>query len=269
MASNRDIRVHLWPLAVRLRALPPIALAAVAQLAALLLVSLPWFLRLLPPGVALSIPALALIEGGVAAALGYRLGLAPWWVPIQAGFVPALVAMLSLDIPPLWFLAGFTVLALVYWTTFRTRVPLYFSSRNARKRLCELLPESAGFSFIDLGCGLGGVLAHLGKRRSDGHYRGIEAAPLPYLISWLRARGGAADCRILWGSFWTLDLADYDVVYAYLSPVPMSDLWHKIRAEMRPGSLFISNSFDIAGANPTSIVKADGVQGSTLYVWRL
>jgi SAM-dependent methyltransferase len=216
-----------------------------------------------------SIPVWTFIEGGLAAALGYRLGLAPWWVPIQAGFVPGLAAMLVLDIPPLWFLAAFTVLVLVYWSTFRTQVPLYFSSRSVRERLCELLPARAGFSFIDLGCGLGGVLAHLGRTRPDGHYQGIEAAPLPYLISWLRARAGAADSHILWGSFWTLDLADYDVVYAYLSPIPMSDLWHKVRTEMRPGSLFISNSFDVADVNPTSMIKADGVGRSRLYVWQV
>jgi hypothetical protein len=44
-------------------------------------------------------------------------------------------------------------------------------------------------------------------------------------------------------------LAGQDVVYAFLSPAPMKQLWAKAQAEMTPGSLFVSNSFPVPGAS--------------------
>lgn len=249
----------------RLRRLPPVVRAGAAQLVALMVAALMWSLQPAPLGQL----AWAVAVGGLAALFGYRFGLASWWIPIQAAFMPAIAVLLPLGIPASWFLAGFVLLTLVYWTTFRTQVPLFLSSPEVREKLGELLPERPGFSFVDLGCGLGGVLAGLAERRPDGRYHGVELAPLPWLVSWLRSRVGASDCRISWGSFWKLDLARYDVVYAYLSPVPMAELWHKVRREMRPGSLFISNAFAVPGAIPTQIVTVDGSGGTTLYVWRL
>lgn len=249
----------------RLRRLPPVMRAGAAQLVAVMAAALLWSLQSAPPGSLIW----AVAVGGMAAFVGHRLGLASWWIPIQAAFVPAIAVLLPLGIPASWFLGGFVLLTLVYWTTFRTQVPLFLSSPEARVRLAELLPDRRGFSFVDLGCGLGGVIADLAERRPDGRYHGVELAPLPCLVSWLRNRLGGAGCRISWGSFWKLDLAHYDVVYAYLSPVPMAELWHKVRQEMRPGSLFISNAFAVPGAVPARIVTADGSRGTTLYVWRL
>jgi hypothetical protein len=64
-------------------------------------------------------------------------------------------------------------------------------------------------------------------------------------------------------------LAKYDVVYAYLSPVPMADLWKKARLEMRPGSLFVSNGFIVPDVWPTQAIALGDRVGSTLYIWRM
>jgi hypothetical protein len=32
-------------------------------------------------------------------------------------------------------------------------------------------------------------------------------------------------------------------VYAFLSPVPMAEVWRKASTELRPGALLVSNSF--------------------------
>ncbi|MDH5586413.1 MAG: hypothetical protein OEZ05_07260, partial [Nitrospirota bacterium] len=74
---------------------------------------------------------------------------------------------------------------------------------------------------------------------------------------------------IQWGDFWKDDLAQYDVVYAYLSPVPMQRLWEKARQEMQPGSLLISNSFIIPGVLPEKSIQLNDFPGSTLYMWRI
>ncbi len=167
----------------------------------------------------------ALLCGLLAATFSFFAGLAKWWLVIQLLFAPALVLMLAVELPPTLFLGAFLVLLLVYWSTFRTQVPLYLSSHKVWHALEHLLPAAkadSNFTFIDLGSGLGGVLTHLACVRPDGRYLGVEAAPLPFFWSWLRIRLGLhRNCQVQWGSLWDCDLSQYDVVFSYLSPVPM------------------------------------------------
>jgi len=218
--------------------------------------------------------AFALLCGTLSAGLSHLAGQARWWLAIQLLFAPALVMTLSFDIPPWFFLTAFLIMLTVYWSTFRTQVPLYLSSNKVWHALEDLLPpDNSQLRFIDLGSGLGGVLTHLARARPDGHYSGVESAPLPFLWSWLRTRP-YPNCSVHWGSIWdehlpTCHLAQYDVVFAYLSPVPMEKLWHKARDEMRPGTLLISSTFSIPGHAPQQIIQVNDLHHSTLQVWRM
>lgn len=252
-----------------LKKFPPSIVALLLQCAAVVLV--------LPlaelAGVYGSPLLFALLCGLLAATFSFFAGLARWWLAIQLLFAPALVLTLTAGLPPGLFLGAFLVLLLVYWSTFRTQVPLYLSSNKVWHALERLLPAAkadSGFVFIDLGSGLGGVLTHLARVRPDGLYAGVEAAPLPFLWSWTRIRlGGFHNCRVRWGSLWGRDLSQYDIVFAYLSPVPMEKLWHKARAEMRPGTQFISSTFAVPDQSPHETVQVDDLHRSTLLIWRM
>lgn len=248
-------------------ALPPAITALLLQFAAVMLT----FIALRTGGLQATPLAFALLCGTLAATLSFLLGLARWWLPIQLLFAPALVLMLSFDISSAYFLAAFLVMLAVYWSTFRSQVPLYLSSKKVWQALETQLPSAAQqFSFMDIGSGMGGVLTHLAKARPEGRYYGVETAPLPCLASWLRIRlGGYRNCQVHWGSMWDCDLAPYDVVFAYLSPVPMAELWHKVQREMRPGSLFISNTFAVPEHPPQATITLDDLHHSTLHIWRL
>ena len=262
--------------------LPPAVTALLLQLAAFALA----VLSLRVAGLQVTPLSFALLCGGYAATLSHFAGLARWWLAIQFVFVPALVLMQAFDIPPGFFLAAFLVLLVVYWSTFRTQVPLYLSSDKVWHALESFLPSPASgrgaggegepdFRFVDLGSGLGGVLTHLARIRPNGLYTGVESAPLPFLWSRLRIRlGGYRNCKVHWGSIWddrleACNLSQYDVVFAYLSPVPMERLWHKARAEMRPGSVFISSTFAVPEQSPHETVQVDDLHRSTLLVWRM
>lgn len=251
----------------RAKKMPPAIVAAVVQATALGAA----LMVLLHPELAgsdWSPIQFAFLQGGIALGMSVVTRSAPWWHFIHLSFVPAVVSALAIAIAPIWFLFAFAVMVLIYWSTFRTQVPLYLSSIKASRAIEDLLPDHSKFTFVDLGSGLGGLLAHLSKARKDGVYYGIESAPGPFALSWLRARF-ASNCQVLWGDFWAHDLSKYDMVYAYLSPVPMVDLWRKACVEMRPGSLFISNTFTVPGVEPTSIVPLDDFNQSTLYIWRM
>lgn len=248
------------------RRLPPAVTALLLQLAAFVLAGLAWRLFTLPPE-----PLVFAALCGILAALFSKLaGLARWWVHIQLAFAPALVLMLRLDIPPAIYLAAFLVMLVVYWSTFRTQVPLYLSSEKVWQALATKLPADREFTLADLGSGLGGVLTYLARTVPQGRYHGVESAPLPVLWSWLRIKaGGHRNCTVHWGSLWDCDLSRYDVVFAYLSPVPMQALWDKARKEMRPGSLFISNTFAVPGQRPHETLQVDDLHHSPLFLWRM
>ena len=79
------------------------------------------------------------------------------------------------------YLGTFIALLLVYWSTFRTRVPLYLSGPRVWRVVQDLLP-----------------------------------AALPALISRLRiAWRRLPNCHISWGSYWPLDLKSHDVMFAF------------------------------------------------------
>lgn len=211
----------------------------------------------------------ALLCGALAALFSKLAGLARWWLFIQFLFLPALLLMLGLAIPSGFYLVAFLILLAVYWSSFRSQVPLYLSSSKVWKELEGLLQaQQPGFRFIDLGCGLGGVLGHLARARPDGNFTGVESAPLPLLWSRLRTLG-LRNCKLRWGSLWGCDLSQYDVVYAYLSPVPMPALWDKARKEMRPGSLFVSSTFEVPGETPHQTIQVDDLHHSILRIWRM
>jgi hypothetical protein len=46
--------------------------------------------------------------------------------------------------------------------------------------------------------------------------------------------------------------------FAYLSPAAMLALWHKARAEMRPGTLLLSYEFHIPGTTPDLVIQPEG-----------
>ena len=211
----------------------------------------------------------ALIQGCIAAFLGSRLGLASWWLPINLLFSLALVATLSFGVAPSWFLAAFILLFLVYWSVFRSQVPLYLSSRKAWAAVAGLLPSKAGIRFLDVGAGLGGMLGYLEARHPGGNFSGMEIAPLPFALGWARKKATGGNYSLLWGDFWPFSLADQDVVYAYLSPVPMARLWRKVCEEMPSGSRFISNTFPVPDIEPESVVELDDFHHSRLYVYRV
>ncbi len=213
-----------------------------------------------------SVSTAALLQGALAALLTYARRLAPWWGPIQLLFPIALVSAARLKLPPLVLLGLFLFLLVVFWSTFRTQVPFYPSGPAVRQAVATLLPPDRSVRLIDIGSGLGGLVLDLQRGRPSSELVGIEVAPLPWLLSVLRARLTGSTARFVRGDYERLDFADYDVVFAYLSPAVMSALWRKARAEMRPATMLISYEFGIPDKAPDKTVAATP-SGPALYVW--
>lgn len=246
-----------------LRRLPPVLRALVAQ--ALAFAALVALARL-----GLGFPGLVwvLMQAVGAVFLSRWMELNPRWILMQ-GALPFLVRALWGAAVPAWiYLALFAALALVFGGGLLSRVPLYHASRDAWAKLEEGVPDCPGLQFVDLGCGFGGPVAHLAAQRPDGIFVGVEASPFTWLVAWLRCLP-RRNAHIRLGSLWRTDLAGFDVAYAFLSPVPMPALWAKARREMRPGTRFISHSFDVPGATPQRVIPVKGRDGARLLMFEL
>ncbi len=211
----------------------------------------------------------ALAQGAIAALLSVRWRQPAWWPPLHAVFLPAILLASRMDLPAWLYLAAFLLLVLFYWSSFRTRVPLYLSDRKAWQALTPLLPEARPFRFIDLGSGLGGVPFYLEPRFPQGRFFGTEIAPAPWLISRVRAWLKRSRVTFMRRDYATLDLADFDVVFAFLSPAAMPGLWQQAQAQMRSGSLFVSLSFAVNARQPDQEVNLAAGARHTLYAWRM
>ena len=61
------------------------------------------------------------------------------------------------------------------------------------------------------------------------------------------------------------------VIYwsTFQTRVPMKRFLQKVRSEMRPGSLFISNTFVVPQQPPERKIQIEDLHCCTLYIWRM
>jgi len=249
-----------------MRSWSPILRAVLALAAAYLLLLAVARSGLLPA--ALQGQPAVLLMGILTAGFALGLGLGPRWVPGLL-FLPWLLDLLLRHMPPTWvWPAALAGLLLVYGGGILTRVPLYNSNRAAWEALLALCPPGL-VRLADLGAGLGGPLAFLARARPDGFFLGVEASPLTFAAAWLRTLPVRGNCKMHWGSLWNQDLSGFEVVYAFLSPAPMPELWEKALREMRPGTLFVSNTFEVPGRAPTQRIPLPGRKDACLLAYRM
>ena len=246
-----------------LRRLPPVLRALLAQALAFAIL-----LALVRTGLRFPPLVWVLLQAVLAVFLSRSLELGPHWVFMQAALPFLVRAFWGAPIPPWVYLALFLGLALVFGGGLFTRVPLYHASQDAWVKLADLVPVRPGLRFVDLGCGFGGPVAHLAKARPDGVFFGVEASPFTWLVAWLRC-ALLPNAHVRLGSLWRVDLAGFDMVYAFLSPVPMPALWAKVRREMKPGSRFASHSFEVPSETPHRVIPVKGREGARLLIWDL
>lgn len=219
-------------------------------------------------GESLPWPETAFAIAITACLLANLTGQAWWWRLIHLLFAPLLWAACQLAIAPGWYLLAFVILLLVFRGAAGGQVPLYLSNRATTTTLSTYLDAWPELRFLDLGAGFGSVVATLAKQRPDAHFTGVENAPLTWLIGRIRC-AGLHNCAWRWGNLWQIDLADFNVVHAFLSPTPMAALWEKACQQMVPGSLFISNSFPVPDVEPLQVLKIDDVRQTQLFCYRI
>lgn len=231
----------------------------------LFLVGERFFARTLP------FPLLAGVQGLVAAFFSRLFALEWWWSVIQLALPVLVLAVGAFSLPGWVFPLVTAVWVIVFWNSIFGRVPLFLTNQTTAQALAQCIAPLSRPRILDAGHGFAGVLFALARTCPEARLTGCETAPFPFVVSWLRRRFVSRHANVVlrYQNFWEVDFSDFDVVYAFLSPTPMRALYEKARAEMRPGSLFISNSFSVQGVPPDRTVQVADRRRTRLLVWHM
>lgn len=198
------------------------------------------------------------------------MGLGWGWAILSAGFALALYGGLIAPVPPWTWLGAALVIALFYRNVLVDRVPLYLTNATTLTAIEALLPDDKDITFVDLGCGFGGVLAHLARTRPKATLIGIESAPIIFFIAKVRFFAfGHENVSIVCGNIRDYPLNKADIVYCFLSPVPMPEMHVKAMRELNPGSVLVSNGFPIPGIAPSEVARVADRRKTTLYLYKI
>jgi len=252
----------------KIKPLPPVLVALCIQFLAFIIsivfqeISYAWFSFNTP------LPLFYVCQGLIAATLTIAIGMAPWWRYIQLIFPLAILLTRSWDIPSYLYLLAFLFSTSLFWSTFRTQVPFYPSRSRTWDLVANRLPDHQNLKVMEIGSGLGDFSMRMAQRKPNFIISGIEIAPLPWCISYLRGKFKKSKAKFTMGDYQKINFADFDVIFAYLSPAAMPGLWDKVSKEMHPSSLLISHEFDIPDVKPSEILGQSS-QGPVSYLYQI
>lgn len=247
--------------------LPKIFIALAIQLLVLLFMAISVYLASIVVEPPYPYLLLVILQGFFSALLVTPFGLPKWWRLIQFLLPLGLYGAILVQFNPIWALVIFIAVWLVFSNVFGDRVPLYLTNSATRQALLKFIKPRQFIHFLDLGSGLGSNVVFMAQQKGVQSSHGVETAPLPYLWSkiYCLLRGG----EIFAMDIWKTQLSYYDVVYAFLSPEPMAKLWLKVQDEMRPGTVFISNSFAVPGIEPSEVWQLNDARQTKLYIYNI
>lgn len=175
-----------------------------------------------------------------------------------------------------WYVLLF-ILALVAMTefsTWRTGVPTVASFRPSRRKIIEALikygsPATSPCTIIDLGSGNGQLATKIARALPHASVTGIEISAVPWLISFLRrAVFGPGNLVFKRVDFWPYDCARTDAVVVYLTGPAIERVSHKLRAELKPGAIVITNEIPLQGDWQPIEIFETGFLNMKVYVYR-
>ncbi|WP_288843876.1 class I SAM-dependent methyltransferase [uncultured Deefgea sp.] len=187
-----------------------------------------------------------------------------WWKWMHLCFLPLLLLFSQLNIQSYWYLFALLLCWFIFGRVMISRVPLYLSNRSALQQLAGIVPEQA--RFLDIGAGTGTVLHYLAQHREDLSLSGVEYAKGPWLVGKVRLPANVAWLNT---DYQNVDLGAFECVYAFLSSAAMPDLWQQAVAQMRPGTLFISNTFVVPEAPADQVIELNDWKDGKLFLWRM
>ena len=131
-------------------------------------------------------------------------------------------------------------------------VPFVPTSRKRVKVMLDLAGPLKGKRVADLGSGDGRLVIAFARAGAEGHGDEIN----PALVQWTRIRiflaGLQGRAYVHWRNYWRENLSEFGIVTLFGLPPMMQEMEKKLKRELRPGAIVLSNTFEF----PTWIAKS-------------
>jgi SAM-dependent methyltransferase len=182
---------------------------------------------------------------------------------------------MSFDIMPVIGVLALLGASFAYYT-LRTGVPTFPSMPVAREKIIALLQADMAtrrtqgkYKVYDLGAGSGQLSWHIARALPEAEVVGVELSFLPWLRATLWQKlTRQNNLRYLRVDFWSMPVRDADAVLTYLMEAIMPRVAAKLRAELRPRTLVISNKFALPGWEPEQTLPLQSAFSKRLLVYR-
>ena len=227
--------------------------------------------RAFPGSGPLAIAGLYVSAGAFAALVGrFVLGHTPGWTMMTLAGPGIALASLYAGLDPVFFaLAALAAVGIFSGALGQSRAPLYLTGVRAGRCVAAIARRHGVRRIADLGAGTGAATLALARGVPGADIVAMEASPLLALVTGLRSFAHGKRVRVRRGDLFAMDLGSFDLVYAFLSPAPMSRLIAKARREMRPGALLVSNTFWADEGAGARVLKLRDRRGTEIYVYRV
>ena len=174
---------------------------------------------------------------------------------------------------------GVGCLLCVLWDTCYFGIGMLSTSRAVRGLCCQILAsQPVQGRLVDLGAGLGSTARGFARACPQLEVRAIEGSRLADALArladacvgmaaWVRRRSRP---RVHYerGDFMDQHLGAAQVVYCYLCHRSMPAVAAKLRRELQPGALVLSNTFAMPGWRPLRVDRASDLLRTPVYLYR-
>lgn len=124
------------------------------------------------------------------------------------------------------------------------------------KVLQELNPPSNAV-FYALGAGRSGFLAGAEKRCPQGKFFGVDRGLGSSLLSRLQILLKKSRIKVVKSTYYKADLRRADVVYCYMNPEELRELYKKLKLEPKTDAFVVSSGFLIPYMEPIKVLKTE------------
>jgi hypothetical protein len=144
------------------------------------------------------------------------------------------------------------------------------STSTARDCMFACLPADLTGKVAELGAGWGSLAFPLAAQFPSVEVLAFEVSPVPWLFMLARyALVRPFNVTIRRRNFMRESLEGVSAVVCYLHSEALAKARAKLEAELAPGTLVISNTFDIPGWEPERVYRLDDSFCPEVYVYRV
>lgn len=148
----------------------------------------------------------------------------------------------------------------------RTGISPMPSSRKAVQHVVKFAVPPRPGPIVELGAAWGSLAIPLARAFPDRRIIAYEVSTIPWLFLWLRVR----ICRlntidVIRRDFFRDDLGKAAVVVCYLYPGGMTQLSSKLRSELVPGTVVVSNTFALPGWVAENTIQLQDMYRTKIY----